>query len=110
MAFPKRRIDPEIVRLLCWLLLMPGLALWPILSALPFFSLVGGDLSLTTASVNVAFMLSGFWPLLAVYVGYGALSGGLPPRPGPGSALGTLVGLYATVWTALYGVFLLVGR
>ncbi len=90
-----------------WSIGMPFLAFWPFLSALPAFSLLGGDLTLTRMIGNVALLGSGFWAFAGAYIVYRIVRGS--GQTGDQVAItrerGLWLAAYATVWTIAYGVF-----
>ncbi|WP_156323510.1 hypothetical protein [Bosea sp. AAP35] len=96
-------LKTDITRILAWALFLPVLVVWPFLSAMPLFSLWGGEHTVLSFSINAVMLLFGFWPLLGLYLatmflrveGTGRLGGTRSER-------GLWLGAYATVWTALY--------
>jgi hypothetical protein len=87
--------------LLAWILVFPFLAAWPFLSAFPAFSLTGSTTFDLSASLNVVFLLTGFWALASVYLMMWWMTNG-KARSLYRSDKGLLLGAYATVWTGLY--------
>ncbi len=57
-------------RILAWSVYLPVLAVWPFLSAMPAFSLAGEGLSQQSVVANALLLLSGFWLIAPVYLGY----------------------------------------
>jgi hypothetical protein len=94
---------PDVTRIIAWSVFLPILSIWPFVSAMPLFTLFGGDLSTLAFSINIILLLSGFWPLAAAYAGYAFLRIGMPTdQRAPAGQRGLLLGGYATVWTGLY--------
>lgn len=94
---------PDVTRIIAWSIVLPVLSIWPFLSAMPLFTLFGGDLSTLALSINIVLLLSGFWPLAAAYACYAFLRIGTPAdQRAPAGERGLLLGGYATVWTGLY--------
>jgi len=95
--------------LLAWLLIFPFLAAWPFLSALPAFSLIGNSAVDLSTSLNVVFLLTGFWPLASVFlVMWWLTNGKLRTLYRPDK--GVFLGAYAAVWTGLYIIASLTSR
>lgn len=87
---------------------MPALAFWPFVSAMPAFTLASASSAKTIASSSL-FLLTGFWAFIVLYIAYRIVIGrmqraGLKTGPVFG---GLAVGIYATFWTAAYGIFTL---
>ncbi len=109
MLGQKSKLKIDGFLLLTWLLILPFLAVWPFLSALPVFSLIGSSTFDLSASLNVVFLLTGFWPLASVFLIMWWLTNGNVRalyRPDKG----VLLGAYATVWTGLYIIASLTSR
>ena len=51
-----------------WSVLTPLVGLWPFLSAMPLFTLLGGNVTPVTASLNVLAFVTGFWVALPVAI------------------------------------------
>jgi hypothetical protein len=66
MSIAETNLKSNMFRVTAWLVVLPFLAVWPFLSALPAFSLIGYQSFDLTASLNIVFLLSGFWPLAVV--------------------------------------------
>lgn len=103
MPAPASSLKPDILRAAAWSIALPVLCVWPFLSAMPAFTLVGGGLSTLAISINVVMLATGFWPLLAtgIFFAFVRTGGPLEIRARI-KELGLLLGLYAAVWTALY--------
>jgi hypothetical protein len=106
MTERNERLRKQVIEVGAWALSLPALAFWPFLSAMPAFSLVGEGRPGVVAA-NLAFLLTGFWPALIAAVVYAAAAGrarmaGLDIRK---RSIGLALGLYATLWTAAYGVY-----
>ena len=97
-----RKLD--IPHILAWAIVLPVLSAWPFLSAMPLFTLIGGNLSPLALSINLVLLLFGFWPLAAAYAAYAFLraDGSATPRPRIVADRGLLLGGYAALWTSLY--------
>jgi hypothetical protein len=108
MSPKSQALKEQVIAIGAWSVCLPALAFWPFLSAFPIFALVGET---ETARIipNLLFLLTGFWPALAVFLVIRFVTGGMraSAQPAPWRKGGLAVGAYATVWTALYGVFAL---
>lgn len=98
---------------LAWIAVLPFLAIWPFLSAFPAFALFGASAFDLSASLNIIFLLTGFWPLAGVVVVLLALlhsnaRGQL--RSMYGSNKGLLLGAYSILWTGLYMIAAIASR
>ncbi|MGJ3262958.1 MAG: hypothetical protein ACFE0R_06960 [Salinarimonas sp.] len=101
-----RLIDPraDFNTQLATIALTPILALWPLLSTLPLFGLLGGPESIGWGVMYLFLLITGFW---GVFGGWLALRfvrpSTVPARPSvlPRGRLGLLVGAYATAWTVV---------
>lgn len=103
MPTPTSSYKPDILRIVAWSVALPVLCVWPFLSAMPAFTLVGGGLSPLAISINVVMLATGFWPLLAAGIVVAVLRTGEPLEIRAGfRERGLLLGAYAAVWTALY--------
>jgi hypothetical protein len=101
----------SLSRVALWSILTPFVGLWPFLSAMPAFTLFGGDVGVASATANVLLLMTGFWVVvpLAVVAWYA-----MPPkarldiraRPTRGWAP---FALYIPVWTALYTTLAMLG-
>lgn len=103
MPAPASSLKPDVVRIVAWSVALPILCLWPFLSAMPAFTLIGGGLSMLAVSINVVMLATGFWPLLAAWIVFAFVRTGIPLDT---RALiqerSLLLAFYAGVWTALY--------
>jgi hypothetical protein len=103
MPAPASSFKPDILRILAWSVALPVLCVWPFLSAMPAFALVGGGLSTLAISINVVMLVTGFWPLLAAGIVFAFLrTGAQLETRARFEEHGLLLGAYAAVWTALY--------
>ncbi len=106
MTTSNSKLKEQIHRTLAWLAFFPIVALWPFISTFPAFSLVGAS-DIGIALINIGFLLTGFWAII------GALSViwfilGSEPRSrirGYIAAKRLFIGIYASLWTALYALF-----
>lgn len=95
-----------------WIVVFPFLAAWPFISALPFFSLIDSPIVGLTTSLNVIFLLTGFWAL----AGASGMAWWLlrdearMQRLLNRSDKGLLIGGYASLWTGLYMIAALANR
>lgn len=103
MPAPASSLKPDVLRIMAWSVALPVLGVWPFLSAMPAFTLIGGGLSTLAISINIVMLMTGSWPLLAALIGFAFVRTGAPLET---RALikerGLLLGVYASVWTALY--------
>lgn len=94
---------PDVTRIIAWSIVLPILSIRPFVSAMPLFTLFGGDLSTLVVSINIVLLLSRFWPRAAAYAGYAFFRISMPTdQRAPAGQRGLLLGGYATVWTGLY--------
>jgi hypothetical protein len=101
MSIAEPNLKSNMFRVTAWLVVLPFLAVWPFLSALPAFSLIGYQSFDLTASLNILFLLSGFWPLAVVVLAIFWLTRGNVGEV-IRSGKGLLLGAYASLWTCLY--------
>ena len=112
MSSPKSNLKSKTYMTLAWLAVFPFLAAWPFLSAFPLFSLINSTVFDITVTLNVLFLLSGFWVVSAVSLAYIAF---LYPDVRVAtrknlSGKGLWIGAYATVWTGLYLIAAMASR
>ncbi len=105
-------LKAETFRTLAWIGVFPFLAAWPFLSAFPAFSLMGASSFDLTASLNLVFLMTGFWPaagvLLAIWVLLRSEARTQARRILSGKGL--FIGVYAGLWISLYMVASIVNR
>ena len=111
MSATSIRLRAQILELCRWAIGLPALALWPFLSALPAFGIIGRA---NDAAVlpNIMFFMTGFYPAIAVVIAYRMVLGrieeaGMKSLPQI-TALG--LGAYAALWTVAYGAFAMLAR
>jgi hypothetical protein len=103
MPAPTSSLKPDIRHIVAWSVALPILGAWPFLSAMPAFTLMGGDLSSLAISINVLMFLTGFWPLIAGWAALAILRTEVPLQAGVRiKERGLLIGIYAALWTAIY--------
>lgn len=105
-----QKLKRQIIDVCKWSVCLPALAFWPIVSVMPAFAIVGQSTS-GLILPNIMFLMTGFWPVIIGVAAYRFVTGrmaraGMPTQPGPG---GIALGAFATVWTAAYGIFVLLG-
>lgn len=101
----------DLTRAMWWTVMIPFVGLWPFLSALPAFTLIGGNASFDSAWVNTLLLATGFWgvvPLLTL------LWFMLPDARRPHAREGlrkrpTSIAVYIVVWTGLYTAIAMAG-
>lgn len=108
-------LDPntDVTRGLVYIAFVPILAMWPLLSTLPLFGLLGGPSSIGWAVMHLFLLLTGFWAVLggwlfvkfAMPVRESAAAAPAPRRLERGLALGA----YATAWTIVAMVVFMLG-
>ena len=102
----------KIYLTLAWLAVFPFLAVWPFLSVFPVFGLINSTAFDISVTLNILFMLSGFWAVSAVSAIYFALL--YPDIRGEArkqlSGRGLWIGVYAAVWTGLYLIAAMASR
>ncbi len=105
-------LKAETFRTRAWIGVFPFLAGWPFLSAFPAFSLMGASIFDLTASLNLVFLMTGFWPaagvLLAIWVLLRSEARTQARRILSGKGL--FIGVYAGLWISLYMVASIVNR
>jgi hypothetical protein len=93
------RVNP--VFLLAWIFFFPFFAAWPFLSALPAFGLIGASAFNLSTSLDVIFLLTGFWSAVGVScLVFWLTNGKVRPSYRPHKSL--FVGAYVAAWTGLY--------
>lgn len=105
-AATNHELRRQMLNICKWALCLPALAVWPILSALPAFAIVGRS-NFDLVLPNLMFFMAGFWPVMVALVAYRIVTNrlaqaGMANLPQFG---GLALGAYATVWTLAYGVF-----
>ena len=102
----------DVLRITAWTVVFPALALWPILSALPAFSLLTGTGGSLSAAAHVMLFLSGFWGVATLAGLYWFLLSEAERvrRSANRSQKGLIIGAYATLWTAVYMIVTLALR
>ena len=95
-----------------WIFVFPFLAAWPFVSALPFFSLIDSPIVGLTTSLNVIFLLTGFWACAGAFALFWWVlrDEARMQRLLNRSDKGLLIGGYATLWTTLYMIAALANR
>jgi hypothetical protein len=99
-------LKSDVKTTVAWAIVTPALAVWPFLSALPAFTLIGGAGDPVTAGVALLLFLSGFWGVASLFVFMAFISteraraARIFDRRGKGLKIGT----YALIWTAIYFV------
>jgi hypothetical protein len=98
-----------------WILAFPFLAAWPFVSVFPLFRLAGGGLTPLEITLELIFLATSFWVVVALALlkrfvdrSLAAAGEGGDARPGaisPGLVLGGL----AALWLGLYALALLAG-
>lgn len=97
------QLKRDVYRILAWSICLPVLAIWPFLSAMPAFSIAGGELSQPSLVAHAIVLLSGFWLIAPLYIGYLFVRRSWPIEERDNATpRGLLLGAYATVWTAFY--------
>lgn len=112
MSAKPSSLKTKIYYTLAWLAVFPFLAVWPFLSAFPLFSLINSTTFDITVSLNILFLLSGFWAVSAVTVIYWVLlydDVRLEARKRL-SGKGLWIGAYAALWTGLYLIAAMASR
>lgn len=112
MAEDKTTLRADISNIIAWIGVLPALVFWPFLSIFPAIALWKGAGSSLAISVQVILLATGFWAVGGLLViAYALLSEAAKERlsslRGRG---GILLGIYATVWTALYAIAAFAGR
>jgi hypothetical protein len=94
----------DVLRITAWTVVLPALAVWPILSALPAFSLLSGSGGSLAAAAHVVLFLTGFWGVATAAGLFWLLLSKTERvrRSANRSQKGLIIGGYATLWTAAY--------
>ena len=95
-----------------WIFVFPFLAAWPFVSALPVFSLINNPIVGLTTSLDVIFLLTGFWTIAGAFAMFWWLLRDevRMQRFMNRSDKGLMIGFYASLWTALYIIAALANR
>ncbi len=102
-------LNKKNMTFLAWLVVLPFLASWPFLSAFPAFSLMSSTAFDLSTSINLVFLLTGFWPIaILLAIAWWLTRGHVRAVIGSGKIV--LVGGYAVVWTGLYVLAAIVNR
>jgi len=112
MASVVTNLKQKTIQASAWIIVFPFLAAWPLLSALPFFSLIDSPIVGLTTSLNVLFLLTGFWAVAGAFAMFWWLMRDEARRQRllNRSDKGLLIGGYATLWTLLYMLAALLNR
>ena len=112
MAPSELNLRRDILRIIGWIIVLPGLAFWPLLSAFPAFALWAQTGSALELCVQALLFLTGFWAVAgAAVVVWFLLSDDAKARRTAGRAeIGLILGCYATIWTILYFIAAFAGR
>jgi hypothetical protein len=102
-------LNKKNMTFLAWLVVLPFLASWPFISAFPAFSLMSSSAFDVSTSINLVFLLTGFWSIAILLAIAAWLTRG-NVRAMIGSGKVVLVGGYAVVWTGLYALAAIVNR
>lgn len=112
MAASNTNLRRDIYRIMGWAPLVPAIAFWPFLSAFPGMALLGEPASAVLTATNVVLFATGFWvvaPAAAVF--WMLLTDEAKARFSSGRTMrAILIGCYANLWTALYGIAAFAGR
>jgi hypothetical protein len=102
----------DILRITAWTAVFPALALWPILSALPAFSLLAGTGGSMSAAAQALLLITGFWGVATLAGLYWFLLSETERvrRSANRSQKGLIIGGYATLWTGVYMIVALALR
>jgi hypothetical protein len=98
---------------MAWIAVFPFLVVWPFLSAFPAISLIGVSTFDLTTSLNIVFLVTGFWTITGVILVFLWLLRSevrSQIRSLYGSNKGLLLGAYATLWTILYIIAAIANR
>jgi hypothetical protein len=97
----------KIYEAMAWIAVFPFLVAWPFLSAFPIIGLLGASAFDLSASLNLVFLVTGFWSVAAMALIVLLLLRSEVRRQVRslyGSNKGLLLGGYAAVWTVLYTI------
>jgi hypothetical protein len=89
---------------LIWMINLPAFIFWPFISAFPLFSLLNGTGSVAWATMQIGFLLTGFWALASGALMVSILKSEEARRRQSQSRklLGKPLAIYATLWTLAY--------
>jgi hypothetical protein len=95
-----------------WIFVFPFLAAWPFVSALPLFSLINNPVVGLSTSLDVIFLLTGFWAAAGAFAMFWWLlrDDVRMQRLTNRADKGLLIGSYASLWTTLYIIAALANR
>jgi len=68
MAPQASSLKKSIHAILAWFVAMPALVFWPFISAVPAFKLLAGVDTAGAATLQLAFLATGFWSVFALYI------------------------------------------
>jgi hypothetical protein len=107
-----KTLRADIFKIIAWIAVLPALACWPLLSALPAVTVYGGAGGIPAVTVQILLFATGFWGFATLAVLFRFLSPGSAMRLGSTvrSQKGLLIGCWATVWSAFYLIVTFVGR
>jgi hypothetical protein len=100
-------IKNDSLRITLWAVLLPPLACWPMLSALPAFSLLAGWDSPILFATYFLLAITGFWGVLAVFIALPLLQteAARAQQTAIRGEKGLMLAAYAAIWTLAYGLF-----
>jgi len=103
---------PELKTIALWSILVPLIGLWPFLSAMPIFTLMGGNVTLVTGSLNVLALITGFWAVfpLGLVLWFTLSADGKAAYRSNKSSLLTPITLYVLIWTVGYMLLSIMDR
>lgn len=103
---------PELKTIALWTVLVPFVGLWPFLSAMPIFTLMGGNVTLVTGSLNVMALITGFWSAfpLAIALWFMLSADGKAAFRRKKTSWLTPITLYVLIWTVGYMLLSIMDR
>lgn len=99
----------RIFYLIAWVIVLPFLAAWPFVSAFPALGLIGRPAFDLATSLNVVFLLTGFWALFSVLLMILWVTRGRV-QSACRYDRGLLIGGYSLLWTSLYIIAAIASR
>lgn len=106
------QLKSKIYMTLAWLVVFPFLSVWPFLSAFPLFGLINSSAFDITVSLNILFLLTGFWTVSAIAIIYFVLlyDDVRAEARKRLSGKGLWIGAYSIAWTGLYLIAAIASR